>query len=81
MYKYLSLLSRPQVFYMFCFVFNTFCLMFRVAHVYESNSYVVLYLLVIFVVCILTMLLFVCMIVHDTLYLCLYLCLLATQLG
>ena len=53
--------------------------MFRVVHVYESNSYVVLYLLVIFVVCMLTVLLFVCVIVHDTLCLCLYLCLQARQ--
>ena len=43
--------------------------MFRVVHVYESNSYVVLYLLVIFVVCMLPVLLFVCVIVNDTLYL------------
>ena len=42
-------------------------------------GYVVLYWLVIFVVCMLTVFLFVCAIVHDTLYLCLYFCVQATQ--
>ena len=55
--------------------------MFRVGPVCESISYVVLYLLVIFVVSMLTVVLFVCEIVHDTLYLCLYLCLQVTNKG
>ena len=78
MYKHLSLLSRSPMFSI-CFVFNRFCLTFRVVHVYESISYFVLYFLVIFVVCMLTVLLFVFVIVPDTLYLCLYLCLQVTQ--
>ena len=53
---------------MFCFVFNGFCLTFRVAHLYESITYIVLYLLVRFVVCMLTVLFFVCVIVHDTVF-------------
>ena len=42
--------------------------MFMVVHVYESNSYVVLYLLVIFLVSMLTVLLFICVIVHDIVF-------------
>ena len=77
MYKHLFLLTRSPVLSM-CFV-HRFCLTFRVVHVYEFISYVVLYWLVIFVVCMLTVISFVCVIGHDTLYLCLYLCLQATQ--
>ena len=55
------------------FVFKRFCLTFKVVHVDESISYVILYLPVISVIWMLTVFLFVCVIVHDTLYLCLYL--------
>ena len=81
MYKQTPLLviKVPNGFYVFCFAFNRFCLMFRIVYVYESISFVVLYWLLIFVVCMLTVLLFASVIVHDTLYLCLYLCLQATQ--
>ena len=64
----LLVIKVPNIFYMFCFVFNGFCLTFRVAHVYGSITYVVLYLLVTFVVCMLTVLFFVCVIVHDTVF-------------
>ena len=42
MYKDLSLLSRSPMFSVFCFVFKRFCLTFKVVHVHECISYVIL---------------------------------------
>ena len=83
MYKHLSLLSRFPMFSV-CFVLFLRDSVYRLRLSMYMSPLVMLsciYLLVVFVVCMFTVLvaLFVCMIVLDTLYLCLYLCLHATQ--
>ena len=65
------------------FVLKRFYLTFKVVHVHESISYVILYIFACGIYCLhvycVLVVLFVCMVVLDTLYLCLYLCLQATQ--
>ena len=73
MYKHFSLLSRSPMCSVFCFVFKRFCLRLAMFMIPLGLLYCI-YLLVVFVVCIFTVLvsLFFCMIVHDTLYFCLH---------
>ena len=80
MYKHLSMFIKILCVF---FVLKRFYLTFKVVHVHESVSYVILYIFAcciycLHVYCVLAAL-FVCMVVLDTLYLCLYLCLQATQ--
>ena len=65
MHNHLSLLSWSPMFFV-CFVFKRFCLTFKVVHVHDSISFVILYLYLVFT-CLLY-LLFACL-------LCLWLCL------
>ena len=50
MHNHLSLLSWSPMFFV-CFVFKRFCLTFKVVHVHDSISFVILYLLACCICC------------------------------